>query len=422
MSLLRHRALAALRVPLALALLLAGLAGLGRGPAPAGAAVHRVAGYRATVLGWSSWYGSYGLGAEGTAWCIDHGIRAPDPALRYVPTTLDGVPVATRTALAWAFGRHGSAPDRVTSAALMLVAHDLMGAQYPYGRLDVTALTERSIAGFGADGPAVLARARAIRADALAHSGLRPPWRLTIAAPPTPAGRRSTATVRVTAGGVGVAGIAVTAGASGATIAAPATATTGADGTARFTFTAGASGRLRLSASARVPDLEPRAYAPTVARAQRVVRSSTVDLQAALDLAPLPTTTAPTTSTTTTTSPTTTTSTSTSTTSTTTTSTSTTSSTTTALPPTTTTTAAAVPPASVPPSVPAPPPTTTSTTTTSTSTTTSTTTSAPPPPPPPAAPPALPRTGADVQALASTGAGLVLLGASLPRPRRRRAK
>ena len=155
------------RFGLALALLAAGIAGLGQGPAPAGAVVQQVSGYRATVLGWTSWYGSYGLGAEGTAWCIDHGIRAPDPALRYVPTTLTGVPVSTQTAMAWAFGRYGPGADRATSAALMLVGHDLMGARYPYGRMDVGALTDRSIAGFGADGPAVLAQARR-------HPGRRP--------------------------------------------------------------------------------------------------------------------------------------------------------------------------------------------------------------------------------------------------------
>jgi hypothetical protein len=395
----RQRIAAASRLVLALVLLTAGLAGLGHGPAPAGAVVQRVSGYRATVLGWSSWYGSYGLGAEGTAWCIDHGIRAPDPALRYVRTTLTGVPASTQSAMAWAFGRHGTNPDRITAAALMLVSHDLMGAQYPYGRMDVHALTERSIAGFGADGPAVLARARAIRADAVARSGLRGPWQLNITAPRVAPGARGTATVRVTAGGAGVPGIVVTVAASGATVHAPAVVTTGADGAARVSLTTGA-GSFRLSASARVPDLALQVFAPTAARAQRVVRPATLDLRAALEQVP-PTTTS-TTTTSTTTSTTSTTSTTTTVPPTTTTAPPTTTSTTTTAPiPTTSTTSTLpeVPPASVPPPVP----------------TSSTTPRAPTAPPPPA----LPRTGAAVAPLASTGAGLVLLGASLPRPRRR---
>ena len=54
-------------------------AGRCRRPVPArpqATVVHRV-GFEATVLGWTSWYGSYDLGPLGAGWCIDHGLRAP---------------------------------------------------------------------------------------------------------------------------------------------------------------------------------------------------------------------------------------------------------------------------------------------------------------------------------------------------------
>src|SRR5690606_25155862 len=148
-------------------------------------------------------------------------------------------------------------------------------ARYPYGRMDVRSLTEASIAGFGADGPAVLARARAIRADAVGRSGLRAPWVLALTATPAAAGR-VTATVRLTAGAAPVSGITVSIAASGVDGPAAAMLTTGADGVASATFVA-TGGRYRLTATARVPDLVPQAFAPTAARAQRVVRAATVD-------------------------------------------------------------------------------------------------------------------------------------------------
>ena len=49
------------------------------------AAVVHGRGFEATVLGWTSWYGNYGLGDLGWGWCIDHGRLAPDADLGYVP-------------------------------------------------------------------------------------------------------------------------------------------------------------------------------------------------------------------------------------------------------------------------------------------------------------------------------------------------
>ena len=64
---------------------------LGLAPTPAGAVVTPLHGYRATVDGFTSWYGSYGMAGLGTAWCIDHGIRAPDPAFAYRAADLSAV-------------------------------------------------------------------------------------------------------------------------------------------------------------------------------------------------------------------------------------------------------------------------------------------------------------------------------------------
>ena len=110
---------------------------------------------------------------------------APDAALDYQPATLtdhsDKDPPGhgiTRPS-----ADSGPGADPVGSAALMLVMHDLMGARYPGGPLDVDAL-EAWAAGraWGARSPEVLMRARSIKADAVGHSHLRPPFTLT--APP----------------------------------------------------------------------------------------------------------------------------------------------------------------------------------------------------------------------------------------------
>ena len=99
----------------------------------------------------------------GQAWCIDHGLRAPDADLGYAPTGPPGVPATTRTAMAWLVSTAGRAPSRLDAAAIMLVLHDLVGAIYPGGRLDLRHLTPAQFAGFGGEEAALLDRARTLR-------------------------------------------------------------------------------------------------------------------------------------------------------------------------------------------------------------------------------------------------------------------
>ncbi|MEY2406505.1 MAG: hypothetical protein QOG39_1421, partial [Acidimicrobiaceae bacterium] len=300
--------------------------GLTRGASVAGAAVEHGLGYSATVLGFTSWYGSYHLGDVGAAWCIDHGSHAPDAAYGYEPTTVDDVPEATRRSVAWAVGRYGQGPDRVTAAALMLVAHDLMGAVYPHGRIDVDALAPRNLGGFGSDGPEVITRARSIKADALSHAALVAPLELSIEMTPAAAGAPGTAIARVVDhAGTPIAGVDVSVAATGPLMTSASDAMTGPDGTARFAYTA-VVGENRLDAAAVLPDPVLHAFASTTHRAQRVAVPATVRLSAVAGfevLAPTTTTTSTSTSTSTTVPPT----------------------TTTAPPPTTTTTTTSAPPA-----------------------------------------------------------------------------
>ena len=64
----------------------------------------------------------------------------------------------------------------------MLAGHDLMGARYPSGLLNVGLMHPAGMRGFGADAAAVADRARAIKADAVAHGHLVPPYSLTVEA------------------------------------------------------------------------------------------------------------------------------------------------------------------------------------------------------------------------------------------------
>lgn len=281
-----------LAIALAVPLLAVAAARLGVTPDAAGAAVVPATGYDgATVDGWHSHYGAYDLGDLGVGWCIDHGMRGPDPDLVYRPTTLATLTPDVRTALAWMVGRHGLEADRVTGAAIMLAGHDLAGAVYPSGRLDVERLGADRLSGFGADGGAVLERARALRADALARSHLRGPLRLDAAVEATddPGGPVMVVArvldaddrpvpdiaVRVVTDGAPVVG-----GAPGATTA---TVSTGLDGSARFTV-AGALAARRVALAAVVPDLALRAFAPTTGRAQRVIVPGTVELAAVVEV------------------------------------------------------------------------------------------------------------------------------------------
>ncbi len=249
-------------------------------PPSAAAAVTHLHGFRATVDGFTSWYGSYGMGTLGTAWCIDHGIRAPDPAYEYAPADLSGVPADVRAAVGWAVASHGQGDDRVRHAAVMLALHDLMGAHYPSGRLDVDRLDVSRLAGFAGLEGAVLDAARAIKADALAHAHLRGPLALTVISSALDASGRSTLTVAVRdALGQAVAGVPVHhdgAGPGG-------TLTTGIDGTASTALPPTAQ-RTTVHASAQAPHLPVDAWAPTTTRAQRVARPGLDELSASVTI------------------------------------------------------------------------------------------------------------------------------------------
>jgi hypothetical protein len=247
---------------------------------PAGAAVVHQTGFMGTVDGYSGWYGSYGMGSIGTAWCVDHGIPAPDADLDYQPAELTERAPSTRTAIAWALGRYGTgSPDAVTAAALTLTLHDLMGAAYPGGPLQVDNLDARGLAGFNGQGAAVLDRARQLRADAVAHSQLQPPLSLTIDARPVEMGAVGTFTVKaVDATGSPVAGITIHLDVTGARLNGAAEATTGSDGAFASSYTA-ALGPNHFVATATVPDLSLKSFAPRAAIAQRVARPATVPLR-----------------------------------------------------------------------------------------------------------------------------------------------
>lgn len=276
-SLVAHRR--ALVAVLALPLLILAFVGIDPDPPPAEAQVVQRQGFRATVMGWSSWYGSYGMGPLGAAWCIDHGSRAPDAAYGYAPTTVDALSDGTRAAMAWAVSRH-STDDRVGAAALMLVMHHLRGAQYPFGRLDLDRMTVRDLAGFDGQEGQVLHRAREIRNDALAHSRLRGPLELTATAPTLRAGEEGDLTVELRdAAGRGVDGVDATITVEGATALGPTLVRTDAAGRAGLRIRA-AEGPNRFSVSTTAPDPSLQVWGSTSVTAQRVVRPATVSLTA----------------------------------------------------------------------------------------------------------------------------------------------
>jgi hypothetical protein len=236
-------------------------------PLPAAAAVTHLHGFRATVDGFTSWYGSYGMGELGPAWCIDHGSRAPDAAYRYLPADLSGVPDDTRAALGWAVAEHGGGTDPVTHAGLMLALHDLMGARYPSGPIDVDHLAVTRLSGFDGQAAQVLAAARAIKADGLAHRRLRGPLALTVGAgSPDAAGEVAVTIALRDATGQGVGGVAVQ------VEGAEADATvTGTDGTIAARARASAL-PTTVAASATVPRLPVDAWGSSTTPAQRVAR------------------------------------------------------------------------------------------------------------------------------------------------------
>ena len=351
---------------------LAGTALLALSPPPAGAAVTHLDGFEATVDGFTSWYGSYGMGPLGVAWCIDHGIRAPDPAFAYVAADLSAVPASTQAAMAWVVSAHGQGTDPVDHAAVMLVLHDLMGAVYPSGPLDVDALPLDRLAGFDGHEADVLVRARWLKADGLNHQELRGPLRLGLAIAAVIDGQAAVTVTVVDAGGRPLVGISVH-------LSAPAGALTASDGTTDSTGHWHTTARpaalpLTVLGSATVPSPVLDAWSPTTQPAQRVARPRLDELSASATLAAAPTTT-----TTTTVPPTTT--------------------TTTTVPPTTTTTTTVLP-TTVPPTTTSAPTSTTAAAVAASTTTT----------PAPSAMVALPRTGASTVALGLIALGLLLVG------------
>ena len=246
-------------------------------------------GYEATVLGWTSWYGSYSLAGLGQAWCIDHGLRAPDAALGYAPTGPPGVPATTRTAMAWLVSTAGRAPSRLDAAAIMLVLHDLVGAIYPGGRLDLRHLTTAQLAGFDGQEAALLDRARALEADALAHGGLVGPLRLRVRLPAAPAAQRARR-----GGGPRCPTRSATRSAgwpSPSTATSPATRpprSSPMQAGAPPSAVTGHSSVVRVAVTATAPDLALHVFGPSGAPAQRVVVPVQVALRADAALAPVP--------------------------------------------------------------------------------------------------------------------------------------
>ena len=246
----------------------------------AGAEVSRLAGFSATVDGYRGWFGSYAMAGLGTVWCVDHGIAAPDADYGYVRAELSDRPAPVRTAIAWALGSYGHRPDRVTSAALTLAIHDLMDAPYPSGRLELDRLTRARLAGFEGLEQAVLDRARAIEADALAHAHLRAPFHLSAHAGEVRPGQAGVLVARlVDAAGNGVAGVPLSATGAPAALAPGAQRLTDARGEQRFPFVA-AAGENRFQVAGVVADTVLQSFASSTRRAQRVARAGRVPVAA----------------------------------------------------------------------------------------------------------------------------------------------
>ncbi len=148
---------------------------------PAGA--ERSAGFHAEVLGRSAWYGSHEIAGVGPVWSLDPAERAPRRSHRYVAAPgadTEALPPVVRRALAWAVATPGATEDPVTAAAVGLVLHDLTGAAYPAGPLDLHRLGPADVDGFDAAAGAVLEVARTLRAEALTRALLEPPFTLTV--------------------------------------------------------------------------------------------------------------------------------------------------------------------------------------------------------------------------------------------------
>ena len=155
----------------------------------------------------------------------------------------------------------------------MLVLHDLMGARYPSGPLDVDAMTIDRLTGFDGVEADVVDRARAIKADAVAHAPFVAPFTLAASAGAVRAGAAGGLVIRLTdALDQPVPGVLVHVGATGAELDRSVEATTGEDGLLQFPLTA-QEGDNRFVVTAEVPG-PLDAYGPTRRPAQRVARPS----------------------------------------------------------------------------------------------------------------------------------------------------
>lgn len=246
----------------------------------ASAAVVEAAGLNGTVLGWSSWYGSYTVAGVGTGFCLDHAKLAPDSAYSYkLAATIAGT---TGAELAYVARTYGATRDALTAAATNLVIHDLQNAVYPYGALNVMTLQPSQVAGFNGQASKLIARARAIMADTIAHY-LIGPYHLSLV---TPTSVSATLTVPVSLSlldgrGTPIAGARVTLTATNTTVKTL-TVTTDSSGKAKATFTAtGGNVSVAVTASAVLPSPTPLVYAGSgtyATRAQRIIIAGSTPL------------------------------------------------------------------------------------------------------------------------------------------------
>jgi hypothetical protein len=246
----------------------------------ASAAVVDAVGLSGTVLGWSSWYGSYTVTGVGTGFCLDHAKLAPDSTYNYkLAATIGGT---TGAELAYVARTYGATRDAVTGAATNLVIHDLQNAVYPYGALNVMTLQPSQIAGLNGEGAKVISRARAIMSDTLAHY-LTGPYHLSLV---TPTSVSATRTVPVSLSlldgrGTAIVGARVTLTATNTTVKAL-TVTTDSTGKAKAVFTAtGTNVSVAVTASTVLPSPTPLVYAASgtyAAKAQRIIIAGSTPL------------------------------------------------------------------------------------------------------------------------------------------------
>ncbi len=246
------------------------------------AAVRTSTGMRGTVLGRTAWYGLYLIPGVGPALCLDADKAAPDTDFNYRPgQTITGTLGAQ---LAYAARVYGSTSDIVTAVAAKLVVHDLQGARYPYGELDVFRLQTSQLAGFGGREASIVTRARQVMNDVLTNYRIGP-YRLTARTPSTlDDSNRVPVTISLLDGrGRPFANTRVTLTATNTTVRTI-VVTTDSRGQATATFTATDTGQqVRITASTVLPSPTPTVYWPTrpdmVNRAQRVVIGGNVPAQ-----------------------------------------------------------------------------------------------------------------------------------------------